>query len=228
MNDINNKKKVNRHRAICFAIALFAVIGTVIYVTVNDTKQSQEYEEVYCEVIDKYCEELDSDKEPTFSYIYFNEDDIPDLVIDLPGYYVSLYVYSEGVAVPVMEREAYGAGGFTGYVYLPHESLVYEALSGMAGAKRELSFIRYHINGPVVCSEIEAECNVSYLQEVAGGNPPEVDFDKPHYEYYSDSIEGESQIIERYQQYDGRMEEFLPLNGELLRDEFEKNMHSDK
>lgn len=54
-----------------------------------------------------------------FNLIYFDEDDIPELVAGVSGYWMSLYTYSEGTVYCLANDWGYGAFGNMGYEYVP-------------------------------------------------------------------------------------------------------------
>ncbi len=69
-----------------------------------------------------------------YGLIYFNDDDIPDLVISTPGYMQSLYMYEDGhLYCPIFEW-AYGAGGNAGYEYVEKKAVITNFNQDYAGA----------------------------------------------------------------------------------------------
>ncbi len=54
-----------------------------------------------------------------FDLIYIDEDDIPELAVGVPGYYVTLFTFHDGALYYIMDNVAYGAFGNTGYQYCP-------------------------------------------------------------------------------------------------------------
>lgn len=66
--------------------------------------------------------------------IYFNNDNIPDLVIGGDGYWVSVYMYENGTVYNPVEEWPYGAMGNTGYDYLEKKGLIFNHNSDYAGA----------------------------------------------------------------------------------------------
>lgn len=57
-----------------------------------------------------------------YDLIYFNDDDIPELVAGVNGYYTSMYTYNDGKIYTLMDCWSYGAGGNTGYEYSPKKN----------------------------------------------------------------------------------------------------------
>lgn len=83
-----------------------------------------DYREAYLAVAK--LREMEGNEEIEYKYnlIYFDDDDIPELVEDDPGYYVSLYTYHDGRIYTLMDRWVYGAGGNHGYEYCPGKGSV--------------------------------------------------------------------------------------------------------
>lgn len=90
------------------------------------------YQEAY-HSISRLCE-LESTGEETYNLIYFDDDNIPELVAGVDGYYASLYTYHDGNIYTLMNRWSYGAGGNTGYEYSPRKNSMRNYNSDYAGA----------------------------------------------------------------------------------------------
>ncbi|MDO4632693.1 MAG: hypothetical protein Q4B01_02425 [Eubacteriales bacterium] len=71
-----------------------------------------------------------------YELIYFNEDEIPELLVCRQSYWVSLYTYDPeaGKVVKLMNQWGYGAGGNAGYAYLPRKNALFYENSDYAGA----------------------------------------------------------------------------------------------
>ncbi len=78
-------------------------------------------------------------QELQYRLIYFNQDDIPDLVVAFNGYWVRLYVYGEGKAHLVAEDWPYGAFGNAGYEYIEKQGIINNYNSDFAGALMTMS-----------------------------------------------------------------------------------------
>lgn len=74
-----------------------------------------DYREAYLAVAK--LKEIESGGEYQYELIYFDDDDLPELVVDDPGYHVSLYTYHDGRIYPIMYEWGYGAMGNAGYEY---------------------------------------------------------------------------------------------------------------
>ncbi len=90
------------------------------------------YEEAY-EAVSRICE-LESGGEMQYGLIYFDDDDVPELVAGVRGYYTSLYTYHDGTLYRVMDRWPYGAMGNVGYEYSPKKNSLRNYNNDYAGA----------------------------------------------------------------------------------------------
>lgn len=81
-----------------------------------------DYREAYPTVAK--LKEMESGGEYKYKLIYFDDDDVPELVADKPGYFVSMYTCHDGRIYTVMDEWGYGAGGNHGYDYCPRKSSV--------------------------------------------------------------------------------------------------------
>lgn len=82
---------------------------------------------------DKVRELAQETPELTYDLIYVNEDDIPELVADMTGYFVSLFTYADGQLHTVMDTWGYGAMGNAGYEYVPYGNVIYIRNADYAG-----------------------------------------------------------------------------------------------
>lgn len=57
-----------------------------------------------------------------YNLIYFDEDDTPELVAGVSGYYMSLYTYYKGTVYCLANDWGYGAFGNAGYEYVPRKN----------------------------------------------------------------------------------------------------------
>ncbi len=89
------------------------------------------YQELFAQIAKVYHVSRDGYK---FDLIYADDDDIPELVVDVPGYGVSLYAYENGKAHCLMNDWAYGAMGNAGYSYIPGTGVYYNGNADHAGA----------------------------------------------------------------------------------------------
>lgn len=85
------------------------------------SEDSTEWKNAYTEVVNKSSAE---DKEYKYSLCYVDEDEIPELVVDKPGYYVSVYTYADDTVFTVCEKEPYGTGSCVMYNYEPYKNVI--------------------------------------------------------------------------------------------------------
>ena len=79
-----------------------------------------DYREAYLAV--GKLKEMESDGKIEYELVYFDEDDIPELVADHTGYFMSLYTYHDGKIYTLMNEWGYGAMGNAGYEYCPRKN----------------------------------------------------------------------------------------------------------
>ncbi len=90
------------------------------------------YVDAYLKVIDFY--ECTQPGRKKYKLIYFDEDDIPELVVDRNGYHVSMYTFNNGyVCAPILDWP-YGAMGNDGYNYKVKGNLITNFDQDGAGA----------------------------------------------------------------------------------------------
>ena len=99
---------------------------------------SYDYEEAYLDVVNnfsKYSEYTSDSNQRTFDLIYFDDDSIPELVVEDGICNVSLFTYADGQVHTLMKNWVYGAGGNAGYMYAPKSGIAYNLNSDYAGAQ---------------------------------------------------------------------------------------------
>lgn len=90
------------------------------------------YQEAY-KAVSRLCQ-LENSVEQEYDLIYFDSDDIPELVTGRRGYYVSLYTYHQGKVYTLMDQWGYGAFGNPGYEYCPGKNSLRNYNADFAGA----------------------------------------------------------------------------------------------
>lgn len=90
------------------------------------------YKEAY-RAVSRLCD-LESGGREEYNLIYFDDDDIPELVAGVNGYYTSLFSYKDGKVYALMNRWAYGAMGNAGYEYCPKMNSMRNYNADYAGA----------------------------------------------------------------------------------------------
>ena len=99
------------------------------------------YIEEYKKIIDKIEAEYPNN-EIKYDLIYFNNDDIPDLVLGVQGYWVSVYIYEDGNIYNPIDEWSYGIGGAKYYDFLEKKGVVYNYGNSYAGA---ISYVTYYL-----------------------------------------------------------------------------------
>lgn len=94
-----------------------------------DTKLVQEYINI---INDTEAENIDG--KIKYDLIYFNNDDVPDLVVGEPGYWVRMFLYDNGKVYNPIEKWPYGAFGNSGYDYEEKRATIFNSNSDYAGA----------------------------------------------------------------------------------------------
>ena len=82
----------------------------------------EDYKEAYLAI--GQLKEMECGEKIGFELVYFDDDDIPELVADYRGYFMNLYTYHDGEIYILMNQWGYGAGGNHGYEYCPRKGSV--------------------------------------------------------------------------------------------------------
>lgn len=91
-----------------------------------------DYREAFTTVSNLY--ELEHNGDVTYNLIHVDNDNIPELVAGVNGYYISLYTYHDGTVYTLMNDWGYGAMGNAGYEYAPKENNLRNYNTDHAGA----------------------------------------------------------------------------------------------
>ena len=67
-----------------------------------------------------------------YDLVYVTDDDIPELLVDYSGYWISLYTYVDNNVYPIMEQEPYGAWGRM-YEYRDREGIIHSSCYSLEG-----------------------------------------------------------------------------------------------
>lgn len=76
-----------------------------------------------------------------YNLIYFDEDDIPELVAGVSGYWMSLYTYNEGTVYCLANEWGYGAFGNMGYEYVPRKNSLRNIDTDNAGQIVNITYV---------------------------------------------------------------------------------------
>lgn len=144
-----------------------------------------------------------------YNLIYFDEDDIPELVVGVSDYWMSMFTYDAGQVYCLMHDWGYGAFGNAGYEYVPGKNSLrnYNADSGI-----NIFHITYMAVSEQHTMELVARIDlVNYLEDeneitgehctvyVNGVEVPEdedIDYDVGEYEYI-ETILSRQELLER-------------------------------
>lgn len=110
----------------------------------NNTENNQKelpYAKAYIEKIN----ELENTSEPSnpksYSLVYLDSDDTPELLAANNGSAINLYTYANGKLYTIFEEWTYGAGGNAGYEYAEKENLIRNYTSDFAGL---IQYVNYY------------------------------------------------------------------------------------
>lgn len=87
----------------------------------------------YLKIIEQYKTDEYSTSEIKYDLIYFNNDDVLDLVVGEQGYWVSVYLYDNGQVYNSVDKWPYGVMGNAGYDYIEKSGVILNYNSDYAG-----------------------------------------------------------------------------------------------
>lgn len=145
------------------------VVHSENLIGINNQTENKEsaYADEYVKIIDQVISENENVNRIKCDLIYFNEDDIPDLVIDHDSL-VKVYMYENGTVYNPI-NESYGTGGCKYYDYYEKRGVISSFGTSLAGATCGESF--YILN-----SKKEMEYTFSY--NVKGAEPEDEEMKK--------------------------------------------------
>ena len=88
----------------------------------SDTGYKKAYADLARSYISEEGEDFGEISGKKYALIYVDDDDIPEIVIDHPGYYQRIHTYKDGNLTDVIEG-AYGTHGCTGFDYSPKKGV---------------------------------------------------------------------------------------------------------
>ena len=145
------------------------------------------YKEAYSAIIDLYNKAYE---DVTFSLVYFDDDDTPELACGNTGYYVSLYTFKDGMVYTLMDSWGYGAGGNHGYEYLPGMSVIRNYNADNAGSVMNETYISIEVVGEGV-HESYLYLKKTFFDDVDGNGEPGSDeaTGEEYIRYYLEDVE---------------------------------------
>lgn len=132
-----------------------------------DIPNEKAYIPAYVEVIRQQEAEYDIPNRLSYDLIYLDEDEIPELVLGVSGYWVSVYTYADGEVYTVIDGWGYGAMGNSGYDYLPQENVIRNYNTDLAGIILYTTYCRMDDS-----HEIEVFCSLKQSRLDDEGNYP--------------------------------------------------------
>ena len=121
--------------------------------------------EAYIRAAEASIAEYDISKdEMAFELVHIDGDEIPELVISKPGYYVDVYTYYNGNLSHIMDYWPYGAGGNYGYAYIPYENTVYNADSDLAGALKWITLYKISDDHNTMDYAVDQSLTIRYYE----------------------------------------------------------------
>ena len=115
----------------------------------NAISGDEGYKKAYAELAKKELSEIENLR---FKLIYVDDDDIPELSIDAPGYHQSVYVYKNGEVKEIF-CGSYGAHGCSGYYYSPKKGVFSTFCTEYAGLMYDDIYYSISETG-----EVEEDC----------------------------------------------------------------------
>lgn len=150
------------------------------------------YAEAYIKQIQICEEENGPDSGWTYDLIYLDEDDIPELVAGLTGYFVNVYTWDDGKVYTPIDFWGYGAMGNVGYDYIPYKNVVQNFNNDMAGAVRHVTYMKVNENHEME-SYYEKDLRYQVFKEGEADKVYEDDFEVEEFYFYY----GEEEITEK-------------------------------
>lgn len=151
----------------------------------KDPEYSTDWQRAYFDIIEAaYKGELDfgTSVNKVFGFIYFNDDDIPDLVVNSWGYSVSVYCF-DGKEAKQLFSGGYGAFGLNSYLYSERESVVEWSDMDYAGLEVYSNAVRFLGDARYESLYKDTPCVKYYKDKNNNGMPDEGEdnYEKPYY-----------------------------------------------
>lgn len=179
----------------------------------TEAVETADYKTAYLDLINST---EDSDK-LTYDLIHIDDDNIPELVLGMNGYYVSLYTYADGIVHTLMDHWSYGAMGNAGYEYVPKMNSIRNYNTDYAGL---VGFTSYCSITAEHTLEATAIIETRLYEDTNGDSIPQNEEYIPDYQVYF--IDGEEISCDEAVAYDAGKYEFV--GGELTLDEIKAEL----
>ena len=162
----------------------------------TEETQDLDYKTAYAEKV----RELAADDDTLlFALIDLTGNDVPELVAEHFGYYVSVFTWEDGAIITLMDQWAYGAGGNMGYEYLPGCNVIRNFNNDHAGAIVYESYMTVNDACEIV-SLYDDELSIWHIRDSNGNG--HIDEDEEYSEepiYYYGSTEVSAEVYATYQ-----------------------------
>lgn len=179
----------------------------------TEAAETADYKTAYLDIINS-TEDSDT---LTYDLIYLDNDDIPELVLGMNGFYVNLYTYADGNVHTLMDHWGYGAMGNAGYEYVPRMNSVRNYNSDYAGL---VGFTTYCSITAEHTLEATTVIETRLYEDTNGDGIPQDEEYIPDYQVYL--IDGEEISYDEAVSYDAGKYEFI--GGELTLDEIKAQL----
>ncbi len=180
------------------------VIPKDIFNIENNDKAGIDYPQAYAKKINEIEQSNDSTEPKTYSLVYINNDNIPELIADNNGYKISAYTYKEGKVYTLFEDWPYGAMGNNGYEYIEKSNIIRNYNSDFAGLIKYVTYYMIDANSDIK-SYYDKELYVYLFDDKnSNGIPDEGEYSKENLKEYK-YFYGEEEITK--QQYDNYLKQ---------------------
>lgn len=156
----------------------------------------EDYREAYLAV--GKLKEMESGGEIAYGLVYFDEDDVPELVADHTGYFMSLYTYHDGRIYTLMNEWGYGAMGNSGYEYCPGKNSLRNYNTDYAGL---ILYTTYCSVGAEYTMDTVVSIKTVNFDDANGNGIPDEDEEETFGYYGADYIDGVEITPEEYASY---------------------------
>lgn len=165
------------------------------------------YQEAY-RAVSNLCE-LERPNEIEYNLIYFDGDEIPELVSGVDGYYNSLYTYHDGTVYTLMDEWPYGAMGNAGYEYVQGKNSLRNYNTDYAGA---ILYTTYMAMNEQYDMEVVAQITTYNFDDVNENGMPDEN-EEGSLGYYSKSyLNGKEASTEECEAFNQEGYEYIQVN----------------
>lgn len=160
--------------------------------------------------------DMESNGEAAYNLIYFDEDDIPELVIEPFSSMINMYTFHDGIIYTIIDGWGYGAGGNHGYEYAPGKNSLRNYNTDYAGL---ILFTTYMTIGKQYTMDLVVSIQTNNFDDVNGNGSPD-ESEEGSFGYYSVSyIDGTEVTEEDWAAYD--MGEYENIGAHMSLEELE-------